>query len=72
MSVQERMEEINESKENERKTGEGRKEQKMLMQMEFSKLTDILALEGHLALLNGDGEDAVFSGIALMQGMLHA
>lgn len=72
MFVQERIEEINESKENERKTGEGRKEQKMLMQMEFSKLIDILALEDHLALLNGDGEDAVFSGIALMQGILHA
>lgn len=42
----------------------------MLKEMEFSKLTDILALECCLAVPTGDNQDDVFSEIALMQGTL--
>lgn len=68
MFVQERREEKEERKENERKIGDERKQQKMLKEIEFSKLIDIITLESCPAFLNGDGEDTVFVKIALMQG----
>lgn len=44
----------------------------MLKRTYYSKLIDILDLQDCHALPNGDGEESVFSGIALIQGTLHA
>lgn len=65
------MKEEEERKEQERKIGEKRRQQ-MLKGTYYSKLIDILALQGCHALPDGDGEESVFSGIALMQGTLPA